>query len=307
MLEEPGGHRHGLLGQGQLGTGGRSSGGGTGTEGGLGAGQMSSQVAGQHSGAVSGVVGVKEGVHALAVGAVGNQASLLGQGIGGVEIEGVLVELEVQVRGVVGVDEGVYLAGGLLGLEEGLLLLQLRLDGGRKWAAGSGSGRGSHRENGLFWLGGELFDESSGVLSTGGNVGSVQDAESFASGRVAHGVGLSVVADVRVLSNPVSVVVRLFAEDDSVLGGEGCAGTAVAGVEALLLQDLGQLGIHILGGGVGREHAGSKGDLWKACLSATTRASRACPIASTARTEMSVSDLPNDTCLARLVTLFLHL
>ena len=81
------------------------------------------------------VEGIDEGVDALAAGTVRDQGKLLGEGVLRVELDGVLVELEVPVGGVVGVDEGVDVS---------LLLLGLLLDeGGLREALGLGLGLGS--------------------------------------------------------------------------------------------------------------------------------------------------------------------
>jgi hypothetical protein len=74
-----------------------------------------------------------------------------------------------------------------------------------------------------------------------------QDPEAILAGGVLHVVGNAVGADVRVLANAVAGVVGLLLEDGSVLSGEGGSGASVTGVEALLLQDLGALGVDVEG------------------------------------------------------------
>ena len=213
---------------------------------------------------MGGVEGVDEGVHAGAVSAVGNERGLAGAGAVGVELGGVLVELEVPVGGVVRVDEGVGvgvgadggLGGDLLKLGGGGSLADL-LDG--RSGAGSGTGSGGGLDDGGGGIGGTLLEEGGGVLAGGGDVVAAQDPEAVLAGRVLDNVGLTVLANVGVLSDPVAVDVGLLLEDDTVLGGEGRSGAAVAGVKALLLKDLGQLGVHVLGGA--QRHGTSENNL----------------------------------------------
>ncbi len=234
--------------------------GGHGGRQGLRAGEVTGEVAGQQPGAglVGGVERVDEGVDVLAVSAGRNQGLLLGQGVAGVELDGVLVEAEVAVSGVVRVDEGVKVGvdGCVVvvdegGLESGRSRLRDNAEGGSGTLLGLGLGSrdrsGGRRERVSVLVG--LGHEGGRALPAGGDVVTAQDAESLLAGRVAHHVGVAVVADVRVLADPVPVEVRLLLEDDSVLGLEGGSGAAVAGVEALLLQDFGQLGVHVLGAG----------------------------------------------------------
>lgn len=220
-----------------------ASGGGSGT--GLGN-TESGQVTGQETGlVVAGVKGVDEGVDAGAVGAIGNQRLLDGGGGLGVEFGSVLVELEVPVGGVVGVDEGVA-----VGVNGSVIVFVVgNGDGSSRLGSGGSLGKGSGLLFNLFGT------ESSGFLTSRGNVRSVQDPESVLSGNVLDSVSLSVLSDVRVLSDSVSVLIGFLPEDVSVLSGECGSSAAVAGVEALFFQNAGIFGVHILGKGAGGQKA----------------------------------------------------
>jgi hypothetical protein len=201
---------------------------------------------------VRSVEGVDEGVDSGTVSAVGDEVGVQGCGGGspGGEVSSVAVEGKVAVGGVVGVDEGVEvgvldlivvvadLGFGLLGNDldllgsDLLLLLLLNLDG-------------SLLGNWDWCFVNVLSVESGGGLSVGRNVRSVENAESVNAGGVLDSVGLAVFSDVGVFSESVSVDVGLLPEDVSVLSGEGGSGAAVSGVESLLLQDLGILGVDL--------------------------------------------------------------
>lgn len=222
---------------GRLGIG---NGGGTGR--GLSASEMSGKVAADERLLVASVEGVDEGVQTLATGAWGNIVGSENTGDLWGELGSLLVEGKVAVGGVVWVDEGVGVGvnwslvndwswgwtwGGLL-WDELLLLLPW---GNLLWP--------------WSWLGldefffGFLGDESSSVDAGGWNVSAFQDSESFLASGVLHGVGLTIFANVGVLTDSVASVVGLLPEDDLVLGGEGGSGTTVTGVESLFPQDLG--------------------------------------------------------------------
>ena len=87
-----------------------------------------------------------------------------------------------------------------------------------------------------------------GVLAVGpgGDVGALEDPESVLAGAVPHGDGLPVLVDVAVLPDPLPVSRGLLPEHGAVLLGEGGPKPAIAGIEPLLLQDLGILVVHIL-------------------------------------------------------------
>ena len=227
---------------------------------GLRSGAESGLVTSQETGLVVGSVkGIDERINAGTVSAVGDKVGVQvrsGGTLGG-KLGSVDVESEVTVGGVVRVDEGVEVGvldlivviadlglGLWLGLSldnaDGLLLLDLN---------GLGNLNGGLR--GFLKL---LGVEGSGSLTVGGDVSSIENPETVLSGGVLDSVGLAVFADVRVLADPVAVDVGLLPEDVAVLGGEGSSGSAVAGVEPLLLQDLGIAGIDKLGA------AGSDGD-----------------------------------------------
>ena len=74
------------------------------------------------------------------------------------------------------------------------------------------------------------------------------EPESVDAGLVLDGVGLAVVSDVLVLPDPVVVAVRLLLEEDAVLLLGGVAELLVSHVEPLLLHDLGEAGVAVVGG-----------------------------------------------------------
>lgn len=214
----------------------------------LGAGKVTSEVTGQETSGgallVGGVEGVNEGVQAFASSAGRDIISTKDTGDLGGELGGVLVVAEVEMGGIVGVHEGVELLDGL-GTRSGPGLgSRSDTDGGllRTGSGPLGLGSGTDGSGGGGRGGKGFFDdvstEEGGILTTGGDVSALEDPETFLAGGVLDGVGLAVFADVRVLADAVALVVGLFAEEDLVLGGEGGTGASVAGVEALLLQDL---------------------------------------------------------------------
>ncbi len=162
----------------------------------------------------------------------------------GGEVGGVGVELEVPVGGVVGVDKrvevGVY-GGVVVGLLHVIVVDSLLLDG---------NGGGAHRSADLDG-GGLLSSKGSGVESvgSGGDVVAVQDSEAVLASGILHGVGLAIVTDVAVLPHTLALGSGLLPEDDTVLLGVGGTEASVPGVESLLLQDLGVLGVNELTGG----------------------------------------------------------
>jgi len=233
-----------------------------GTEGGLNcllhglgglSGLESGLVTGQESGVgVGSVEGVDEGVDAGTVGAVGHGGQELvvhGAAGLGAEVGSVGVELEVTVGGVVGVDEGVE-----VGVHRDVNVVVVEgsgyggggdRGGGDKPSGGLGRGRGSSLDTSLGRVEGSRVESVGSV----GHVSSLQDPESVLTGSVSHGDGLTVVTDVAVLANTLAVGGGLLPEDGAVLLGVGGAEAAIASVEALLLQDLGVLGVHELTGG----------------------------------------------------------
>ena len=97
-----------------------------------------------------------------------------------------------------------------------------------------------------------------GVLAVGPcrDVSPLEDPEAVLAGAVPHGDGLPVLVDVAVLPDPLPVSRALLPEHGAVLLGEGGAVAAVPGVESLLAQDLGVLGLNGLAGGGGDETRG---------------------------------------------------
>ena len=148
--------------------------------------------------------------------------------------------------GVIRVDEGVHVSpGGLGGLDIvvvlllrllcvliRLLLLLLLL----------------HRNSRLSLLP-VVGVMSSGVLSIGAirNVSPLKDPEPIHAGAVLDGDGLAVLVDVAVLPDPLAPGPGLLPEHNPVLLGVGGPEPSVPGVESLLLENLGLLGVNILG------------------------------------------------------------
>jgi len=198
-------------------------------------------VTGEMSSLVGGVEGVDEGVNSGAVGAGGHAAELLGDGIVRGESGGVGVVLEVTVGRVVGVDERVE-----VGINGSINIVIVYggsnlLDGG----GGSLNNRGRLDGGGLLGVEGGRVES----VGSGGNMRSVKDSESVLAGGVLHGVGLTVIADVAVLTDTLTSGSGLLSEDDSIFLGKGRAEPSVSSVETLLLQDLGVLGVNKLTGG----------------------------------------------------------
>merc|ERR1719223_2038839 len=203
-----------------------------------------SEVTGQETAVlVASIEGIDEGVDSSAVGTVGDTSDLAGNGVVGGELGSVGVELEVSVGGVMGVDEGVKIGvdGGISivvvseGLNGRLGLLGLNETG----SGGDGS------------LSCDVGVEGGAVeaVGTGGNVSAVQDSESVLAGSVLYSVGLAVISNVGVLADSLAVKAGLLSEDNAIFLGKGRAETAVTGVESLLLQDLGVLGVDKLASG----------------------------------------------------------
>ena len=200
---------------------------------------------------VAGVEGVDERVDSGAVRAGRHAEALhLGGGLLGLELGAVGVEPEVAVCGVVGVDEGVEV--GVHGLGVRVVVVDNLGRGGG--LLGEGGGGGLDGGGGGAGLG----HEGRGVLAVGpgGDVGALEDPEAVLAGAVPHGDGLPVLVDVAVLPDPLPVGRALLPEHGAVLLGEGGAVAAVPGVESLLAQDLGVLGLNGLAGGGGDETRG---------------------------------------------------
>lgn len=199
-----------------------------------------SKVTGKVTSLVRGIERVDKGVDSGTVGARGNAGELVGDGVVGGESGSVGVVLEVTVGGIMGVDEGV--AVGVDGLIDVVvvdgsgLLDGLRDDNG----GGLGSGGGSS----LFGV------ERSGVetVGTGGDVRAVEDSETVLTGSVLHGIGLTIITDITVLSNSLTGSSCLLSEHNAILLGVGGTESSVSGVESLFLEDFGVLGVNKLTG-----------------------------------------------------------
>jgi hypothetical protein len=182
---------------------------------------------------------VHEGVDTGTVSAGRNAKVLdLGGGLLGGEVGAVGVESEVTVGWVMGVDEGVEV--GVHGLIRVVIVNCLGGGGGL-------NNRGSNRlDRSLDRGGGLLSDEGGRVLSVSsrGDVGTLKNPEAILASSVPHSDGVSVLANVAVLPDPLSVSGTLLPEDGAILLGKGGAMTAVPGIEPLLLEDLGVLGVN---------------------------------------------------------------
>jgi len=182
---------------------------------------------------------VHEGVDTGAVSA-GRDAKVLdlGGGLLGGEVGAVGVESEVTVGWVMGVDEGVEV--GVHGLIGVVIVNGLGGGGGLDNRGSNGLDRSLDRGGGL------LSDEGGRVLSVSsrGDVGTLENPEAVLASGVPHSDGVSVLANVAVLPDPLSVSSTLLPEDGAVLLGEGGAMTTVSGIEPLLLEDLGVLGVN---------------------------------------------------------------
>lgn len=199
---------------------------------------------------VAGIEGVDKGVDSSAVGTIGNKVGIVvaSWGTSGCKVGAIQVEGKVTVGGVMGVDEGVSVGVNLFGniivvIDLGLSLL-LDLDGLGNLLNGLGN------LNRLDLLGFIILSiESSSLLSVGWDVCSFKNPESVLSSAVSDIVGLAILADVRVLTDAVAVNVGLLTEDVSIFGGECGSSTAITGIESLLLQDLGILGVDLCAAG----------------------------------------------------------
>jgi len=142
---------------------------------------------------------------------------LLSRSWSGSELSSVNVGLEVKVRGVGGVDEGVEVAAWNLRLWLRCELLSLdRSD--RSRLGGDGCSLRLLRFSSC-----DLRVKGSALQTIGSlwDVSSLQDPEAVLAGGVPHGDGLAVLVDVAVLADPLPVSSRLLPEHSPVLLGEG--------------------------------------------------------------------------------------
>jgi len=213
---------------------------------GLGAepGLVTGKVTSEDTSLVGGIEGVDEGVDAGAVSAVGDQAGAQGvqgaSGVLGFELSAVLVESKVTVGRVVGVDEGVP-----VGIFFDLFVVVIPDNGN-----GLRSGPNLLLDNGgSGGLGGGVGDfgvERGGSGSGSSDMVSLKDSETILASGVFDSEYLAIFADIRILSDPVTVSVGLFTENLTVLGSESGTGSSVSGVESLFFQDFGIFGVNIL-------------------------------------------------------------
>jgi hypothetical protein len=193
---------------------------------------------------VASIERVNKGVNSSTVSTVRNKSGVEGVswGSSGGKVSSIAVEGKVAVGGVVGVDEGVEV-GVLdliiiitdLGLRLLLLLLLLLnpLDGLGSLDRGS---------NFIIKI---MCVKGSCVLAGGRDVGSIKNSEAILACRVLDCVGLAILTDVGVLSEPVAINICLLPEHVTVFSGEGSSGAAISGIETLLFQDLGIFGVDL--------------------------------------------------------------
>merc|ERR1719360_229139 len=211
-----------------------------------------SEVSGQETAVlVASIEGIDKGVDSSAVGTVGDASDLAGNGVVGGELGSVGVELEVSVCGVMGVDEGVK-----IGVDGGISIVVVSecLNGrlgllGLDETGSGGDGSGLLHGDGSLSCDVGVEGGAVEAVGTGGNVSAVQDSESVLAGSVLYSVCLAVIANVGVLADSLAVKAGLLSEDNAIFLGKSRAETAVTGVESLLLQDLGVLGVDELASG----------------------------------------------------------
>jgi len=187
-----------------------------GVEGGLGRLLLleSSLVSSEETALVRSVEGIDKWVDAGAVSAVGHRvlAGLRAGRLAGGELGSVSVVLEVTVGGIVGVDERVE-----VGVNRGVNIVVV--NGGldrSSLADGSRLTYGSSRGDSGSGL---LGVEGSRVQTVGaiGDMRAVQDPEPVFASRVLHGVRLTVIPDVAVLTDTLASCSCLLPEDNPVL------------------------------------------------------------------------------------------
>ena len=202
----------------------------------------SSQVAGKETGLlVGGIEGVDEGIDSSTVSAVRNKAAgqrsgRSGDGIFGFELGSVGVESEVSVGGVMGVDEGVP-----VGVLFNFFIIKISDLGDN----GSGSGGSSDRGgSGLSNRFGDFSVEGSGVLTGSSDMITFNDPEAIFSSDIFDRDHFTVITNVGILTNSVTIGVSFFFENGTIFGGKSGTMLTGTGIEPLFFEDFGIFGVN---------------------------------------------------------------
>jgi len=192
------------------------------------------------------VEGVHKGVDSSTVGTGGNMSSIGSNSLGS-KVGSVLVEPEVPVCGVMGVDEGVGIPLDSLDRFSLIVVIVWLLD-----YRGSLLDRGSADRSSLDRV---SLSEGGGGLSIGtsGDMSTLKDPESILASSVSDSDGLASLVNVAVLSNPLPISGGLLPVHCPVLLGKGSTKPSIPSIEPLLLQDLGLLVVNKLTTGGSKE------------------------------------------------------
>lgn len=199
---------------------------------------------------VRSIKGVDEWVYSGAVSTRGDNSSVElvergSRGVLGSKSSSVGVELEVTVGGIMRVDEGVE-----VGVNRGIIVIIIsNLLNGRYLNWGSyldRCGRGRR----------VLSSKRCGVksVSSSGNMRTIKNSESILASGVFNVVGLTIVSNIRILSNSLSFCSSLLSEHYSILLSICRSEPSISSIESLFLEDLGILGVNKLTSG-GRSQA----------------------------------------------------
>jgi len=191
------------------------------------------------------VKGVDKGVKTLTSSTVGDKRSVQGNGcllastgrlgsldgLSGLELGSVSVESKIPVGGVMWVNEGVAV---------GVRFLDRCGGTGGQWNTCAGCGGGGNTSGCLRCGGrcGSVFTgnfriKGSGILTGGLNMISFQDFESIYSSGIFNGNNFSVIANVGILANSVSVNIGFFTENMAIFCCKSRAGSAISGIKTL--------------------------------------------------------------------------
>lgn len=88
-------------------------------------------------------------------------------------------------------------------------------------------------------------------------MGTIKDSETILAGGIFNSVGLTIITNIAVLSNTLTIKGGLLSEDNSVLLGKSGAESTVSGVESLFFQNFGILRVDELRASAGGK-AGNK-------------------------------------------------